>query len=84
MLININKFSIPFTRLEDKEVHYFSQIFPFQRIDNENVLKYLGFHLKPNDYGKKDQYWLIAKVEKNLSIWCIMVVKYVLEDIPIF
>jgi len=35
----------------------------------EEGLKYLGFHLKPNDYKKPDWMWLLEKLDKRLKAW---------------
>jgi hypothetical protein len=68
-------------------------LFPFQQIDLHGGLKYLGFFIKPNDYSKKDWDWLIAKIEKRLSVWCnqwlsrggrLILLKSVVEAIPIY
>jgi hypothetical protein len=56
-------------------------------------MKYLGFHLKPNNYKKVDWLWLIEKLEKRLNIWShkwlskvgrLVLVKFVLEAIPVY
>jgi hypothetical protein len=56
-------------------------------------LKYLGFYLEPNDYGKRDWQWLIATVQKRLFVcynhWLsrggrLILVKSILEAIPIY
>jgi len=39
-------------------------LFPFEKQELEKGLKYLGFHLKPNNYRKEDWKWLISKLEK--------------------
>ena len=55
--------------------------------------KYLGFHLKPCIYLRKELDWLIAKVEKmtmNQSFrWLskggkLTLVKYVIEEMPVY
>lgn len=51
------------------EISYITTKFPFQLVDMEEGIKYLGFILKPNDYRKIDRMWLIAKIEKRLNNW---------------
>jgi hypothetical protein len=43
------------------------QMFPYNLVDLDASLKYLGFQLKPNLYKICDWQWLIAKVEKKLN-----------------
>ena len=56
-------------------------------------LKYLGFHLKPNDYRKTDWMWLLEKLENILKVWSnkwlsraaiLVLIKSVLEAIPVY
>jgi hypothetical protein len=72
---------------------YISHIVSYLLIDFDVGFKHLGFHLKYNLYLKGDWKWLIAKVEKNIKIWCniwlshggrLVLVKYVLEAITVF
>jgi hypothetical protein len=50
-------------------LHYITSKLPFQVLELDVGLKYLGFQLKPNDYRKTDWMWLIAKLEKRLKVW---------------
>lgn len=68
-------------------------IFSFQHLDFEGGLRYTGFILKPNNYGKEDWRWLLYKIEHMISFWCngwicrggkLVLIKYVLEAIPVF
>jgi hypothetical protein len=55
-------------------------------------VKYLGFHLKPNDYKYVDCVFLIKKIEAKISCWChggcrggrLVLVKLVLESILVY
>jgi hypothetical protein len=51
---------------------------------------YLGYAIKPNNYGIKDWSWLVAKVERKVNLWCnhwisrggrLVLIKTVLEAI---
>jgi hypothetical protein len=64
MIINAQKSNILFSRIEDEDIRHYLDILPFQTQTLEEGLKYLGFHLKPNDYRKNDWTWLLAKLEK--------------------
>jgi len=57
------------------------------------VRKYLGFYIKPNDDGVNDLKWLIAKVERRITLWCnkwlsrggcLILIKSMLKAIPIY
>jgi len=78
--------------ISEQEKNYITPIFPYQLVDIDVWLKYLGFHLTPNLYKKCDWQWLIAKVEKKLNTlcnwWlsrggCLVLVKAVLEAIKL-
>jgi len=70
MLINAQKSNILFSWLKNEDIRYYLDLFPFQSLELEEGHKYLGFHLKPNDYRKNDWLWLLAKLEKRLKFWC--------------
>jgi hypothetical protein len=93
MEINKQKSSITFSSMEDEEILYFLERLPFQSLDIEEGLKYLGFLLKPNDYRKTDWQWLLEKLEKRLKCWSqcwlsragrLVLIKSVLEAIPVY
>jgi hypothetical protein len=69
MEINKQKSSINFSSLDEEEAIYIVERLPFQVLDIDEGLKYLGFLLKPNNYRKIDWRWLIAKLEKRLKYW---------------
>jgi hypothetical protein len=54
---------------EDQDIE-FERYFPYQHLDLNDGLKYLGFTLKPNCYGKENWWWLVSKIEKIISLWC--------------
>jgi len=68
MEINLEKSTLSFYEVSEEDCRVLSYLFPYQQIDFNLGLKYLGFVLKPNAYGIKDWSWLIEKVEKRLSI----------------
>jgi hypothetical protein len=43
--------------------------FPFGHLDLSEGIKYLGFNLKPNSYGKADWWWFVSKIEKRVTLW---------------
>jgi hypothetical protein len=90
MIINLDKSTLSMWDILKHEHEYFSQLFPYQVIDMDQGLKYLGFHLKPNLYKKGDWKWLVVKVEKKINHWCnlwlsrggrLVLVKAILEAI---
>jgi len=59
----------------------------------DDGLKYLGYKLKPTGYKIANWTWLIAKLEKRLSLWYfkylswvgrLTVIKSVLEATPVY
>jgi hypothetical protein len=65
--------------------------FPFPLLDFNDGVKYLGFYLKPNNYGKVDWNWLLGKVEKKYITMVqplaiqrgdLVLIKSILEAIP--
>lgn len=93
MMVNIHKSSLSLFGLSRYELTQAHILFPFQSLDSEARLKYLGFYLKPNDYKINEWMWLIAKVEKIIKAWCfrwfyrfrrLVLIKSVLEVISIF
>jgi hypothetical protein len=69
------------------------RIFPFKHLEFDKGLKYLGFNLKPNNYGKEDWRWFLSKIEQRITFWCnrwisrggrLFLIKSILEAIPVF
>jgi hypothetical protein len=54
MEINELKLSVTLSSLDEEETLYILERLPFQVMDIDEGLKYLGFLLKPNDYRKID------------------------------
>lgn len=93
MMINFQKSSASFFRLEDTDLRYMMGYFPIQAVEISEGIKYLGFFIKPNGYRKSDWKWLIGKLEKRLLLcsnkWFsgagrLTLVKSVLEAIPAY
>jgi hypothetical protein len=93
MQIKLQKSTISFSKLEREEEDLHKRLFPFTDQDFTDGLKYLGFHLKPNNYLKNDWKWLISKLEKKLYGWSfrwisrarrLTLTKVVLESIPVY
>ena len=40
-------------------------------INIEEVMKYLGFYLKPNNYRVADWTWMVQKIEKRIGNWTL-------------
>jgi hypothetical protein len=93
MRVNEQKSSILFSLVEADVIQHFLDQLPFQMQGLDDGLKYLGFHLKPNDYRKTDWMWLLEKLEKRLKVWSnkwlsragrLVLIKSVLEAIPVY
>jgi hypothetical protein len=92
MLINDENSAIFFSEFVEEERVHIQPIFSFSAHDIGEGVKYLGFVLKPNNYGKADWRWLIAHIEKRISCWCnrwiscgqLTLVKSVLEVILVY
>jgi len=54
MKINEGKSSLTTNLLTEEECQVFRHFFLFEENKLDDGLKYLGFHLKPNDYRKED------------------------------
>jgi hypothetical protein len=50
MQINVEKFIVTFYGIYDDEWGCLSHMFPYQQLDVNSGVKYLGFVLQPNDY----------------------------------
>jgi len=79
--------------MEREEEDSYRRLFPFTIQDFSGGLKYLGFHLTPNNYHKEEWKWLLSKLEKRLTGWSfrwllragrLTLTKAVLESIPIY
>jgi hypothetical protein len=93
MIINVHKSTVSFYRMEAGTKDFFKSLFPFEILNFQEGIKYLGFHLKPNDYRKSDWRWLLAKLENRLKGWSfrwlsragrLTLTKSVLEAIPVY
>ena len=93
MEINFVKSTLTTHVLSEEEKLMLLNYIPFNTSSLEGGLKYLGFHLKPNDYWKHDWKWLIEKLEKRLKIWRhkwlyrarrLVLVKAIMEVIPVY
>jgi hypothetical protein len=54
MKVNVGKYSISCMGTSEEDMRFFTQLFPYQVVDLNKGIKYLGFYIKPNDYGVKD------------------------------
>jgi hypothetical protein len=70
MIINENKLAIYLPKCNEYFKALFSNMFPFAIKEIGEGLKYLGFTIKPNKYGKEDWAWLVSKVERKVYHWC--------------
>jgi hypothetical protein len=67
MDINENKSALFTFSLDDTHNTRMERIFPFQHLDINEGVKYLGFTLKPNNYGKVDWGWILTRIENCIS-----------------
>jgi hypothetical protein len=58
--------------MEEEELGVYKEFFPYETNPFDEGLKYLGFHLKPNNYKKEDWVWLVAKLERRLKSWSFL------------
>ena len=93
MIINEDKSYFYYAGLNESQLISIHNIFSFNMDKIEHGMKYLGFHLKPCRYLKKDWDWLITKVELRIKNWSfrwlskggkLILVKSVLEAIPVY
>jgi len=93
MDINVGKSTITTHLLRAREREVLGRLFPFSPLRLDEGLSYLGFQLKPNKYLKNDWYWLLVRLENQLKLWshkwlsragCLVLVKAVLEAIPVY
>jgi hypothetical protein len=79
--------------MDDLFVAILGIIFPFQHLSFNGGLRYLGFNLKPNNYGKEDWRWKLSRIEQRITFWCnrwisrggrLVLIKFVLEAILVF
>ena len=54
MDINMQKSTLAFNRVEEKQVRETLQLFPFHKVDFQDGNKYLGILLKSNDHRNKE------------------------------
>ena len=62
MMINASKSCLVINMVQEEDLQYMIDKFPFQSHNFDDGIKYLGFYLKPNDYKKADWRWLIGKL----------------------
>jgi hypothetical protein len=79
--------------LDDTQNTRMEIIFPFQHLDINEGVKYIGFIIKLNNYGKSNWGWILSRIKNHISLWCnrwlyrgvmLVLVKSILEAIPIF
>jgi hypothetical protein len=68
MEINFLRSFISFYDLTPRAEREFKVLLPFNVVDFNKGLKYLGFMLKPNYYGYQDWIWLYRKTEKRIQV----------------
>ena len=68
MAPNALKSTIIMTSFSGLEQGTAMNLFAYVCIDISDGLKYLGYHIKPNDYQIKDWNWLIAKIERRINV----------------
>jgi len=93
MIINSKKSTLSFIGIDEATATLYKTLFPFPIQEIQQGIKYIGFQLKANNYLKRDWSWLLAKLEKRLSLWSfrwlsregrLTLTKAVLEAIPVY
>jgi hypothetical protein len=93
MQINAQKSILSSHPMDKVETTCYEDIFLSNMLPFNEGIKYLGFHLKSNNYRKEDWCWLITKLEKSLKAWSfrwlsregrLVLVKSVLEAIIVY
>lgn len=93
MEISSDKSIFLHNELSDNVLEHIKGVLPFNMEPLDIGIKYLGYYLKLNNYGRVDWNWLIKKIEKKFDLWCyrwlslggrVVLIKYVLENIPLF
>ena len=69
MIPNALKSTVIMTGCTYQEQGTAMELFAYVQIDISAGLKYLGYHIKQNDYKVNDWRWLIAKVERRINTW---------------
>jgi hypothetical protein len=62
MMVNPNKFVIYFPNIEEEIKLLLTGLFTFPSFDLADRLKYIGFYLKPNNYGISYWKWFQNKL----------------------
>jgi hypothetical protein len=62
MEVNYLKYVIYFNSPSDVDEQHSKALFSFRNLKLQDGLKYLGFTLKPNGYGKNDWTWLLSNI----------------------
>lgn len=69
MAISLTKSSFLFNEVEEDLIEEMKDLFPFLFEPLDTGIKYLGYHLKPNCYGRADWDWLLQKVDRRIHCW---------------
>jgi hypothetical protein len=67
MVINFDKFVIYLLESRDQFRCIFSPLFEFSIQEMGEGFKYLGFNLKPNNYGAGDLNWIVSQIDKRIQ-----------------
>lgn len=93
MVVNKNTFLIAMAQMDPMDLQMLLTYFPFPINHINDGLKYLGFHIKQNEYHTKDWDWIIAKIERHINLWIqkwisrvgrLVLIKYVIEAILVY
>jgi hypothetical protein len=87
MLINVDKSAIYLLGVQEDLRLTFSILFNFPPHELGDGIKYLGFTLKPNNYGTTDWNSLLTQTERIINFWCkwifqgsrLVLIKFVIE-----
>jgi hypothetical protein len=70
MKINLAKSMISLWGIPKMVKNHIIQLFPYNLVDLDVGLKYLGFQLKINLYKTSDWQWLIGNCGEKMNTWC--------------
>jgi hypothetical protein len=93
MEVNCEKSCFLHNNYESENLSSIENLFGIPIAPLDYGMKYLGFHLKPNDYRVSDWFWLLQKIEKRVGHWSyrwlslggrLILIKSVLQNLPVY
>jgi hypothetical protein len=68
MVINLCKSSMYFPEFEVASHQYMSALFSLPSHNLHGGLKYLGYNIKPNNYGFDELKWILCRIKKRINL----------------